>query len=133
MHSKKVYKYIEPIPSFYHNSIYQLEISKSTISNAGLGTFTKENIPINTFIDFYSGDLFSIPTSKYYFSIDDTIGIDAGLYPRCYMAMINDGFTKNNCEFKVDKKDKIISVWTTRHINAEEELFASYGEEYWKN
>uniref|UniRef100_A0A6C0KCC6 SET domain-containing protein n=1 Tax=viral metagenome TaxID=1070528 RepID=A0A6C0KCC6_9ZZZZ len=143
---KHPYNYVEPVPSYYHNSAFQLEIKVSTITGAGLGVFTVDNIPENTFIDYYTGDYFCIPTSRYYFSINDTLGIDAGSYPRCYMGMINDNSiavaykkkrgdkksideTRNNCKFVVD--GTTVSIFSTRTINAGDELFISYGDEYW--
>jgi SET domain len=127
---RKTYQYIEPIPSFFHTSIYNLEVRTSTIPDAGLGVFTNEDIIACEHIDFYTGDRMSFPISKYYFQIKDGNGIDAGSYPRCYMAMINDGFEKNNCKFTV--KDKQVSVWSIRDIKKGEELFVSYGDEYWE-
>ena len=112
--NKKTYSYIEPIPSYYHTSPYTLDIRASTIKNAGLGVFARKDIPAGVYIDAYTGDLLSIPTSRYYFQIDEGIGIDAGSYPRCYMAMLNDGFEKNNCMFRVDNETKHVSVWSKR-------------------
>jgi hypothetical protein len=128
---KKIYRYVEPVPSYYHTSPYTLDIRKSTIANAGLGVFVEKNIPAGAYIDVYTGDILSIPTSLYYFQINDGIGIDAGLYPRCYMAMLNDGFEKNNCEFRVDDETRQVSVWSMRDIKVGEELFVSYGDDFW--
>jgi hypothetical protein len=130
--NKKTYSYVEPIPSYYHTSPYTLDIRASTIKNAGLGVFVGKDIPAGVYIDVYTGDLLSIATSRYYFQIDDGIGIDAGSYPRCYMAMLNDGFEKNNCMFRVDDETRQVSVWSIRDIKAGEELFVSYGEDFWK-
>ena len=127
---KHPYTVPEIIPSYYHHSSYPLEIRKSTLVNAGLGLFSLGTIPSNCRIDYYTGDYLSIPTSAYYIEITNTIGIDAGSYPRCYMAMINDGFSKNNCRFEIDVDTKQVSVWTLREIQTEE-LFVSYGDEYW--
>jgi hypothetical protein len=132
---KHFYKYIEPIPSFYHHSIFPLEIKQSTIPNAGLGVFSLTDIPKNTYIDGYYGDKFSNPTSRYFITITDEIGIDAVSYPRCYMAMLNDSYNtlfQNNCEFIINEKDQTVSVWTIKEIKSGEELFTSYGEDYWK-
>lgn len=128
---KHSYMYIEPVPSFFHTSVYNLDIYTSTIPDAGLGVFANEDIMACEHIDFYTGDRMSFPMSKYYFQIEDGIGIDAGSYPRCYMAMINDGFEKNNCKFAV-AKDKQVSVWSIRDIKKGEELFVSYGDNYWE-
>jgi len=130
---KNQYVYTEKTPSYEHKSVYSLYISPSTIKAAGYGVFTHGIILKNTFIDTYRGDYQSIPTSKYYFSIRDNFGIDAGNYPRCYMAMLNDVVNsdyKTNCEFIVS--GDTVSVWTTRDIHTNEELFISYGDDFWK-
>lgn len=129
--TKKTYSYVEPVPSFYHTSPYTLDIRTSTITNAGLGVFVEKNIPAGAYIDAYTGDLLSIATSLYYFQINEKVGIDAGSYPRCYMAMLNDGFEKNNCMFRVDEQTREVSVWSIRDVDAGEELFVSYGDDYW--
>ncbi len=130
--NKKTYSYVEPILSYYHTSPYTLDIRASTITNAGLGVFAEKDIPAGVCIDAYTGDLLSIPTSRYYFQIEEGIGIDAGSYPRCYMAMLNDGFEKNNCMFRVDSEKIQVSVWSKRDIKTGEELFVSYGDDFWK-
>ena len=129
---EKPYNYVEPIPSYYNTSPYTLDIRASTIANAGLGVFVCKDIPAGAYIDAYTGNLLSIATSLYYFQIDDGIGIDAGSYPRCYMAMLNDGFEKNNCEFRVDDETRQVSLWSIRDVVAGEELFVSYGNDFWK-
>jgi len=126
------YVYHEPKPSYFHTSLFDLFIKTSNIPNAGSGVFTLDYIPPNTFIDYYTGSKVSIPLSSYYFSINEYIGIDAFDYPRCYMAMINDIHgTKYevNCESII--KNEIISIWSIKSINKGEELFMSYGPEYW--
>ena len=40
------------LPSYYNNSQFKLKIKKSTIKKAGLGVFTLEEIPPNTFIGY---------------------------------------------------------------------------------
>ena len=133
MPKKNTYVYKEQTPSYEHQSVYSLYISPSTIKEAGNGVFTNDLILKNTFIDTYRGNYQSIPTSKYYFSIHDTYGIDAVNYPRCYMAMLNDVVNSNykpNCEFIVSGDH--VSVWSTRDIHQGEELFISYGDDYWK-
>jgi hypothetical protein len=41
---KHFYKYVEPVPGFYHHSTFQLEIKQSTIQNTGLGVFSLHDI-----------------------------------------------------------------------------------------
>jgi SET domain-containing protein len=133
--NKKNFIYNIEKPEYYHNSSFNLNILKSLIENAGYGVFTQDKIPNNTFIDRYEGDIkYFVKTGEYYFAINDNIGIDAFLYPRCYMAMINDAkgsIFSNNCDFKIDEKELIIEVWSIRDIKDGEELLINYGSEYW--
>ena len=132
---KHEYHYVAPVESYFHNSIFKLEIRDSAIKEAGQGVFVLEDIPKDTLIDYYLGSYQSIPTSRYYFQIKDGVGIDAGNYPRCYMGMINDSFNsnfQNNCMFFIDETTNTVSVRSICDIKAGEELFISYGEDYWK-
>jgi hypothetical protein len=129
---KQPYVYNEPVPSYIHTSSFSLEICTSKIPNAGLGVVTHDFIPKHTCIDHYVGQYTSFPLSKYYISIREKYGIDAGSYPRCYMAMINDVVHSTytvNCEFCIT--DDTVSVWSLRDIHEKEELFISYGNAYW--
>ena len=122
---------IKNTPFYYHNSKFNLEIKESGIKNAGFGVFTNDFIPKNTFIDFYTGNYGINTLSGYYFQINETIGIDAGEYPRCYMAMLNDAYKskfKNNCDFVV--KEYMVEVWSLSDIQPGHELLISYGDDY---
>jgi hypothetical protein len=130
---KNKYTYIPPVPSYFHHSAFSLVIKDSLIPNAGLGVYTLESIPHGSCIDNYVGMKCKYPLSFYFIECDENGGIDAGTYPRCYMAMLNDVYQseyKVNCEFRI--KDSIVSVYAIRDICAGEELFVSYGDEYWK-
>ncbi len=132
--SKYNYSYIEPIPSYYHNSKFDIHIRNSNIKEAGLGVFTNEAIEANTMIDGYTGEYRSRCFSRYYFLIREGLGIDALDYPRCYMGMLNDSFGSkysNNCKFVVDLQKDTVSVWSIKDISPGEELFISYGSDYW--
>jgi hypothetical protein len=132
--SKYNYVYKEPTPSYYHNSPFNIEIKNSNIKEAGLGVFTNEPIRANTMIDGYTGEYRSRCFSRYYFLIREGLGIDALDYPRCYMGMLNDSYGSNysnNCKFVVDLEGETVGVWSTRDISAGEELFVSYGSDYW--
>jgi hypothetical protein len=132
--SKYNYTYNEPTPSYYHNSKFDIQIRNSNIKEAGLGVFTNEAIAANTMIDGYTGEYRSRCFSRYYFLIREGLGIDALDYPRCYMGMLNDSFGSkysNNCRFVVDLDKETVSVWSIRDISAGEELFVSYGENFW--
>ena len=134
---------------FFHKSIFDLYISKSNISNSGLGVFTNIYIPKDTLIDEYYGTYTtSLPGGEYFFRIDEEGGINAIDLPRCYMGMLNDAsyrpiskrglrkFTEhsfvNNCYFKVDVYNKIVNIYSLINIEPNSELFISYGSDYWK-
>ena len=135
--SKHKYVYQEEEPEYYHNSKFDLQINKSQIKEAGLGVFTNDFIPNNTFIDFYKGNkCYGLKGGSYFFCINNIIGIDAQAYPRCYMAMLNDVYNTNNivnCEFIIDEDKKTIEIWSCLDIEPKSELFISYGDSYWIN
>lgn len=142
MRHKYIYEKI--IPSYYTKSKYNLRLGKSTIPNAGFGVFTEDLIIEGSFIDEYFGDLYhSKYGGTYFFEISDNLGIDAFKFPRCYMAMINDASwnknkktfdeSKNNCVFVVDKDAERVFVLAKKDILPKQELFISYGEQYWNS
>jgi hypothetical protein len=50
------------------------------------------------------------------------------------MAMINDSYNSefnNNCEMRINDNNQI-EIWSIKDIGINEELFMSYGDEYWK-
>ena len=129
---KKKYTYIPEKETYFHNSAFCLEIKQSQINGAGMGVYTLDFIPNHSFIDYYIGDFCKYPLSKYFIEIDHNFGIDAGQFPRCYMAMINDSHNSeftNNCEIRIN--DNNVEIWSIINILIGEELFISYGNEYW--
>lgn len=47
--------------------------------------------------------------------------------------MINDSHNSeffNNCEIRINKN--LVEIWSIKHIDSNEELYLSYGDEYWK-
>jgi SET domain-containing protein len=133
---------------YYHKSKFNLYIDNSKIINSGLGVFTKEFIPKDSFIDEYYGEIIDyLYGGDYYFKIDKDYGINAEKFPRCYMAMLNDAGYKplskrklkkfiehsfiNNCYFKIE--DRKIKIFSKDDILERTELFISYGSEYWNN
>ena len=132
---KPKYTYIPPQEDFYHKSDYSLEIRTSTILGAGRGVFTNDTIEPNQFIDQYMGEEMRYLCCGAYFVAfrDRPGGIDAQSFPRCYMAMINDAYGSpylNNCRLVEDATGQI-DVWSINRIHPGEELFMSYGNEYW--
>ena len=133
--------------TYFTNSKYDLYIKKSNIQQAGLGVFTNEYIPANSYIDSYYGEYIEAKYygGEYFIRINDDLGINAINFPRCYMAMINDAcyiptskrklkkwiFHNfiNNCKFVINNNK--IDVYSTCDININDELFISYGQDYW--
>lgn len=121
--------------NYYNNSVFNLKIDISNIEEAGLGVFSQEYIPKNSFIGFYEGNVINEPFhGEYYFEINEYNGIDANELPRCFMAMINDSrgsLFQNNCKFTIDYKNFLVEIWSTKNIYSGEELFINYGSGYW--
>lgn len=132
--------------NFYNDGQFNLYITHSQLSDAGLGVYTEDYIPEDTIIGEYTGELvksYNLETNDYFYELVEAdeadgvmgVGIDSSKLPRCYMAMINDAqFSKtysNNCVFEGDIEEGKVYVVSTRDIEPEEELFVSYGEGYW--
>ena len=125
---------------YYNNTKFILDIKPSNIKNGGNGLFSLQNIPNETMIGYYIGDVLSgnNKVTDYSFQISKKYFIDAKEFPRCYIAMINDAKNSqfvNNCEFRIIekkiKKNNKICLYSIKDIKRCDELFASYGDEYW--
>jgi len=125
---------------FYNNTQFILDIKPSNIKNGGNGLFSLQNIPNETLIGYYIGDVLSgnNKVTDYSFEISKKYFIDAKEFPRCFIAMINDAKNSkfvNNCEFRIIekkiKKNNKICLYSIKDIKRCDELFASYGDEYW--
>ena len=132
--------------NFYNDGSFNLYITHSQLSDAGLGVYTEDFIPEDTIIGEYRGEIvksYNLETNDYFYELVEAdeangiigVGIDSSKLPRCYMAMINDAqFSKtysNNCVFEGDVEEGKVYVVSTRDIEPEEELFVSYGSGYW--
>lgn len=142
----KIINYKLP-PMYWNNTELLLNVEKSKITNAGLGIYTYENIKKGQHIGFYEGKLKKEGNEcvgDYSFTLSKLWYRDASPYPRAYIAMINDSYNSNftvNCEFvkithddngkKYKVKDIKIELQAIRDIAFGEELYASYGEDYW--
>ena len=125
---------------YYNNTKFILDIKPSNIKNSGNGLFSLQNIPNETMIGYYIGDILygNNKVTDYSFQISKKYFIDAKEFPRCYIAMINDAKNSqfvNNCEFRIIekklKKNNKICLYSIKDIKRSDELFASYGDEYW--
>ena len=136
MKHKYKYKYEEPLEEYYHTSTYKLQIGSSTILNAGKGVFADEYIERDIFIDYYYGnEIEYIGTGPYFVGFEDgsrILGIDGIVFPRCYMAMVNDAYRtpfRNNC--RIDVVNEQIEIWSIADIFSGQELLMNYGSNYW--
>lgn len=146
---------------YYHTSKFNLYVKESNIPNAGLGVYTHDTIPKNTRIDEYKGVISRYTGGAYALELTNGYRIDARELPRCYMGMINDcshiqpKFRRKkgrnvditpavyydpsgnpleiNCEFVICYEEQRAYVHSIRDIQPEQELFISYGKDYWKN
>lgn len=135
-------------PMYYNNTDLKLNVKPSNIKGGGNGIFSYETIiKKDQRIGFYVGQLKKADhncVGDYSFTLTKIWYIDARKYPRSYMAMINDSHNStfiDNCMFetitidengkKLCGKNRRICLKATRDIYMGEELFASYGEEYW--
>lgn len=144
---------------YYHASPYALRLAPSQIPNAGLGVFTDSPIPAGARIDEYCGILQN-HGGPYALELRPGLVIDAGVWPRCYMAILNDctyiapcflrrkkrridvtpaayydatgRVLTTNCEFVTFAAEKRAYVHALVDIPAGAELFVAYGEDYWK-
>jgi SET domain-containing protein len=141
---------------YYHKSNFNLYLKESQLKNSGFGVFTNNFIPANTYIDEYFGDHMSITGGSYVLKISTNNYIDAFNFPRCYMAMLNDAsyvpkkiikkknkrinitpdgnyidniLLVNNCKFVYENNRGY--VYSINDIYPNEELFISYGTDYW--
>lgn len=144
--------------TYYHNSTHSLRIGPSQIPGAGLGVYTDSHIAAGELIDEYAGVLRDHGGS-YSLLILPGLYVDACVWPRPYMGIINDctfvapkykrkkgrriDMTPDayydssgrrlevNCEFRVDPKAKKGYVYASADILPGQELFVSYGDKYW--
>ena len=123
-----------------------LQMLPSTIEQAGNGLFTTRSFPRGALLCVYSGTSISL-TQAMQRQKEGTHGdyvmggfgmfwrVDAGPHPTVLARYINDHYqdkTKQNAKFVKVKKHRIALVLATRDLAANEEIFASYGEGYWR-
>jgi SET domain-containing protein len=125
-----------------------LFVKESTLPNCGKGLFTKVDIKKNMLIVEYQGEKITWAEglkrnenhafqSPYLFYISPKNCIDAEYTLDALARYANDakGHTKvkglnNNAEYAVIKR--VPFIMATKNIKAGEEIFVSYGEDYWK-
>jgi uncharacterized protein len=126
---------------------YKLVVKKSQLPKAGKGLFTLENIPKGELIIEYKGEIITDKEATRRAAEDDCYGymffinknhcIDAFFTLEHKARYANDAAglgridgLKNNSVYEIVGKKCFIK--STRNIKAGEEIFVSYGKEYWK-
>ena len=120
----------------------ELVVKASTLSGAGKGLFTNTFIPKGTRIIEYKGTVTtwdvvkSDPTNAYIYFVKPNHVIDARDHPKSLARYINDakGLVRakertNNAKFITDGLR--VFVEAIRDIEAGEEIFVEYGQQYW--
>ncbi len=117
----------------------------SQLINAGNGLFTAIDIYKDETIAIFKGELLSDDQAekralegndKYFINLLNGSIMDS-MNVACFAKYANDasGFTnsnfKNNAKITLDDNDNVC-IQATRNIKANEELFCSYGKNYWK-
>jgi len=143
-------KFLKNINNFILERIEtkSLYVDKSTIPNAGQGLFAKRDFKKGEMICNFRGDLIDNEElakrdvggerSHYFIEIRPDLTLDV-YNSNCMARYANDaeGNEKigksNNSEINLNRKDSGAFIVATRDIKAGEEIFLSYGEQYWKN
>ena len=123
-----------------------LYLKTSGIINSGKGLFTSIRIYKNEVISLFKGEILSNKEAAvralnkkdgYFINMLDGSILDS-MNTKCFAKYANDseGFKKslfkNNSKITLDEKNKVCLV-ATRDIKINEEIFCSYGKDYWKN
>jgi uncharacterized protein len=120
-----------------------LYLKTSTVPGAGLGLFTVHDIEPDRLITPYIGDVISADEYEsrdngYGLEREDGMIVDASSTQSCIARYANmclpinierDGCNGNNSVF--EEYEGELWVVSTKHIKANEEIFAHYGLEYW--
>ena len=108
--------------------------------NSGQGLFVNKKIEKNEVICLYTGQLHSLKTStrledrSYLNQVSDNLFVDPRPCPTIKARYGNDCVNPNghNCYYKSNLKKRCVEVRALRDIHKNEELFVSYGKQYWE-
>jgi len=126
-------------------------VKKSNIPNAGKGLFTTVDLPKNSRVLIYQGEMMlqndghadkidkktKTPDDHSYcwfLNGKEEICINSIHTPQFKARYVNDAYKtkfKNNLRPSFDYKNKRVSYISIKNIKAGDELFISYGEPYW--
>lgn len=118
-----------------------VEVRRSLIKNAGDGLFATRTFFKGEVLGVYRGRVLSLLQAHQLQDRDYLMGgfginahVDARFALNAEGRYVNDNFdtTKLNAEFEKLKAERIANVRATRDIQAGEEIYASYGETYWR-
>ena len=118
-----------------------VKVATSTLPGAGLGLFAAEDIPSNTVIGEFCGDIvpsilkaMRMKERRYLARKKGGAYIDSANHPEVMMRYIchHPRSERRNCELELPTELERRTVRTTRAVVAGEELFCDYGSAYWK-
>lgn len=131
---------------FQHaKSMYGLKLGQSNIAGANIGLFATKDIQNNKNIIEYTGlirshDDFNTNPSPYGVHLNNTTVLDARSTQSSIARYANDcrAINKRNGECRgnnarlTNAHNNRINLRSTKNIRAGQEIFASYGREYWQ-
>lgn len=122
-----------------------LYINTSQLPASGNGLYTAVEIYKTEIIAYYKGEILTDTQAKlrakkgedkYFINLIDGRILDS-MKTKCFAKYANDavGFLnsnfKNNAKIALDESNQVCLI-ATRKINVGEEIFCSYGKQYWK-
>jgi SET domain-containing protein len=122
-----------------------LYVKESQIEGSGKGLFTAIKIYKDEIVSIFKGDILTSAEIKkriknnadgYFINMIDGKTMDS-MNTHCFAKYANDaeGISKssfkNNAVISLDENDNVCII-ATRNIKAGEEIFCSYGKQYWK-
>jgi len=139
---------------YYNNTFFDLKLAPSQIENSGLGVYSCQYIPKDSFIGYYEGvwNHLMKTASNYSYYINYRTVIDIDPLNKPYTCMFNDAYRtdfSNNIKsevllddniiekisiknsYKIDV-NKVVGLYSTKDIYPGEEMFFEYGDFYWK-
>ena len=122
-----------------------LYVKKSQIPNAGKGLFTAIPIYKDEIISIYKGEILSNKDAKirakkgndlYFINMLNGTIMDS-MKTQCFAKYANDAEGSDKTEFSNNSKislddNEAVCLIATKNIQTGEEIFCSYGKEYWK-
>src|ERR1700756_5119631 len=133
-----------PYCRFHLRSVLKLDVDNSTIPGAGRGLFSLVDRPVGFPLVDYMGELISAEETErryplnssgtYCLKISNSFFIDSAL-SRGIGALINHPGKgmKPNVKFVVCTRKRSARLETIEKVKAGDEIFVSYGDDYWKD